>query len=396
VLGVNSSSQGEGSIAVGFNSTANGFNAQAFGTGASANGRNVIAIGTGATAQGFNTNSIAFGTDAFADGTNVTAFGAGARATGVNATAIGAGATSTRDNQIVLGSSTQEITAPNLAGPGNQIIFANSDGTLVRSGTVSMEQVDQAVNTTIPKLESAARNLGKAVESAGAIAAAMSAIPEVSLQEDEPVRCGIGTGGYGSQYAISAGCAVRVADRLHLNGAIAYTSSIDYNYGSTPSVAGRLGFSFPLGKINKSSKNQASTDSQKDISQVKQNIGKLEQNLQERDQQIEQLKARLDQLLQQANEPANASSREATSELITLLRGRIEELEKEKLYAQKENANRDKKIAQQDQQIQDLKDRLSEQENMFQRAMNQLKTLMGSTPAPKFASTSQAPSSQQR
>ena len=111
--------------------------------------------------------------------------------------------------------------------------------------------METAVNKTIPKLEGAARGLGRAVETSGAIASAMSAIPEVTLQEDEPMRCGVGTGGFGRQYAFSAGCAVRVGDRLHLNGALSYSPSVDYNYGSTPSVAGRLGFSFPLGRIAK-------------------------------------------------------------------------------------------------------------------------------------------------
>ena len=142
-----------------------------------------------------------------------------------------------------------ELTVSSLRGSGTELIGAGSDGTLKRS-SVSMGQMETAVNKTIPKLESAARGLGRAVESSGAIAAAMSAIPEVTLQEDEPMRCGVGTGGFGSQYAVSAGCAVRVGDRLHLNGALSYSPSVDYDYGNTPSVAGRLGFSFPLGPVS--------------------------------------------------------------------------------------------------------------------------------------------------
>jgi hypothetical protein len=151
-----------------------------------------------------------------------------------------------------------ELTVSSLSGSGTELIGASSDGTLKRS-SVSMDQMETAVNTKIPKLESAARGLGRAVETSGAIASAMSAIPEVTLQEDEPMRCGVGTGGFGSQYAFSAGCAVRVGDRLHLNGALSYSPSVDYNYGSTPSVAGRLGFSFPLGRIAKASTTDEAT-----------------------------------------------------------------------------------------------------------------------------------------
>ena len=170
--------------------------------------------------------------------------------------------------------------------------------------------MDRAVYSTISrlvkttdKLESAARGLGQAVEASGAIAAAMSAVPEVLLQEDEPLRCGIGTGGYGWQYAFSGGCAVRVGDRLYLNGAIAYTPSIDYEYGSTPSVAGRLGFSFPLGRIKKASNKSSNTKEviTEDIfeyrSAVNTSIAALQDDLKSRDQQIEELKAQLDQAI---------------------------------------------------------------------------------------------------
>ena len=181
------------------------------------------------------------------------AIGAQATATYDRSSAVGAGAATTRKDQIVLGTFKTEVTAPNLAGDGTEIIAANEDGTLQRT-SMSFKQLDKAVRKKLPKLESAARGLGQAVQASGAIASAMSAIPEVTLQEDEPARCGVGTGAYGSQYAISAGCAMRVGDRLHLNGALSYTPSVDYEYGSTASIAGLLGFSFPLGKRKESTK----------------------------------------------------------------------------------------------------------------------------------------------
>jgi hypothetical protein len=384
-IGVLAKSQGEGSLAVGFaanstaedgiaigsNALANGFNAFAFGTGAVANGRNVTAIGFGARAEGFNTNSLALGTGSLASGTDVTALGAGATATGVRATAIGAGAMTTRNNQVVIGTQRDTVTLPGLSGSGTALVAANNDGTLQRS-SVSLQQVNQAVNTTIPKLESAVSDLGQAVESAGAIAAAMSAIPQVSLRDDEPMRCGVGTGGYGSQYAVSAGCAVRVADRLHINGALAYTPSIDYQYGSTPSVAGRLGFSFPLGRIAKAS-SKPTAETSKELSDVQGNLEKIQAEVKSRDSQIADLKTQLDQLLKAQRADTRTPVSQATTELIAMLKSRIDQLEKEKIQSQAENKLQDKKI-------QLLENRLAEQESMFQRAMEQLKSLVGGKP----------------
>jgi hypothetical protein len=363
-IGVLAKSQGEGSLAVGFaanstaedgiaigsNALANGFNAFAFGTGAVANGRNVTAIGFGARAEGFNTNSLALGTGSLASGTDVTALGAGATATGVRATAIGAGAITTRNNQVVIGTQQDDVTMPGLSGSGTDLVAANNDGTLQRS-SVSLQQVDQAVNTTIPKLESAVSGLGQAVESVGAIASAMSAVPQVSLMEDEPMRCGVGTGGYGSEYAISAGCAVRIADRLHLNGALAYAPSVNYQYGSTPSVAGRLGFSFPLGRIAKPS-SKPTAEASKELSNVQGTIQKIQAEVKSRDNQIAILKTQLDKLLKAQHSETSTPSSKATTELIATFMSRIEQLE----------------------------NRLAEQELISQRAMEQLKSLAGSAP----------------
>ena len=270
------------------------------------------------------------------------ALGAASQAAHANSTAIGAGAATTRDNQVMLGTKADDITAPSLAGSGTEMIYANGDGTLRRS-SVSVDQIDDAVNKRIPKLESAARGLGQAVQSAGAIAAAMSAIPEVTLQEDEPIRCGVGTGGYGSQYALSAGCAVRVGDRLHLNGALSYSPSVDYEFGSTPSVAGRLGFSFPLGRIAKASQpSQAAISEMAEYrTMVDQNITKLQGDVKSREQEIEQLKQRLETLLQndrdQARSGVGRAGREANGELVAMLRQRIDQLEKQKQEADQED-----------------------------------------------------------
>ena len=361
-LGFGTNSTASGGIAIGALSSANGTNAYAYGVGAVANGVNVTAIGSGAQALGFSTNSLAVGAGAFANGTDVSAFGAGANATGIGSTALGAGAVTTRNNQMVLGTSATQVTLPSLAGSGTSLVAANGDGTLQRS-SVSLNQIDQAVNTTIPKLESAAVGLGQAVQSAGAIAAAMSAIPQVSLRDDEPARCGVGTGGWGSQYAISAGCALRVADRVHLNGAIAYTPSVDYQYGSTPSVAGRVGFSFPLGVVNKASAKTTNTE----IASVSAELTSLRQDVTNRDKQISLLKEQLEALVNRQSSTPSAGSA-AERQLIGLLRNRIEELENDKKKSELEDQK-------QNVLIRELQAKLAAQQTMFTQLMQQVKNL---------------------
>jgi len=81
-----------------------------------ADGNRATAIGEGATAKG----------------SQAQAFGYNAIANGINVTAIGAGATTTRDNQLVLGTANTEVTAPNLAGSGTEIVYSESDGSLRR------------------------------------------------------------------------------------------------------------------------------------------------------------------------------------------------------------------------------------------------------------------------
>ena len=169
-----------------------------------------------------------------------------------------------------------------------------------------MGQLNQTVRR-IPKLENAIGDLGRAVETTGAIAASMSAVPEVSLGVDEPMRCGFGTGGFGNQYAVAAGCALRVANRLHLSGAVSYAPSVDYGYGSTPSLAGRFGFSFPLGGSFKSKPAMTAAEYQQllessgtSVQEWKQyqiavasNISELQSELEERDEEIELLQEEL-------------------------------------------------------------------------------------------------------
>ena len=153
----------------------------------------------------------------------------------------------------------------------------------------------------------------------------------------------------------SRGCAARVADRLHVNGAIAYTPSVDYEFGSTPSVGGRVGFSFPLGKVNKPKQELAKLDHGH-----QQAMAKL---VDQRDDQIANLTEQLEKLQQ------SAGSSEANEQLIALLRERIEELEDEKQQADAENQRQDDKIKQ-------LETKLSKQQSLMERMIKQMKKLM--------------------
>ena len=412
---------GAGSNASGDYSQASGFEANATGMASIASGYQAKASSDLSLALGFQANasgscSQASGFRAYASGSYSQAIGYKANASHTNSTAIGTNSATTRTDQLVLGSSTTEITVANLSGTGSRLVQANSDGTLSRvstaeldevtisglsgSGTemvgassdgtlkrssISMEEVETTVKTKVPKLESAARGLGQAVESSGAMASAMSAIPEVSLQQDEPMRCGIGTGGYGSHYAFSAGCAVRINDRLHLNRALAYTPSIDYQYGSTPSVAGRLGFSFPLGKISKASLNNdvvkvGYSEFKAYLSKIEGNIKALHSDVELRDDQINAFKARLDSLLNGSDnnqrEGSTAVGLEATTQLIAMLKEQIKQLEEEKKASDTEDQKRDIEVASLKEEVLEQQDEISDLHDENQTLRKKMAAIM--------------------
>jgi hypothetical protein len=231
----------------------------------------------------------------------------------------------------------------------------------------------------INKLQDAASALGDAAEAAGAMGAALSGIPEMSLLPDEPVRCGIAGGGYGSQYAIAGGCAAKIKDSIHINTAIAYSPSVDYVYGSTSSFAGRVGISFPIG--GSSSSKAKATDGQSDSAslindpqliayrtEVDQTMSQLQQGLNSRDEDIQNLKARLEELLNNQDNKVNVDS-EANNDLIALLQKRIDELEEEKRQSTLEDEK-------QNTQINELKAKLSQQETRFEALMKKLQSLL--------------------
>ena len=224
--------------------------------------------------------------------------------------------------------------------------------------------------------------------------AALSGIPEMSLMPDEPIRCGIAGGGYGSQYAIAGGCAARIKDSIHVNTAIAYSPSVDYVYGSTSSFSGRVGISFPLGAKPKTSANEvkpsgqnwmdpnadsgASSSSENPSpsqalwyrTEVKDTIAKLQSDVVFRDEQIDSLKSKLERLIEQQQQlDPQPQAAEPTSELIALLQQRIDELEEEKRQSAREDD-------QQNAQINELKEKLAKQETRFEEQETRFEAMM--------------------
>ena len=297
---------------MGAGSTANGQQALAIGDNSEANGIGVIAIGSGAKALGYNTNGLAIGTQSTAIGTDVTALGAGASATGIRATAvgagaqashtgstaIGAGASTTAADQVVLGTSSTSLVVPGLGASGRFAGRSKQQGQTRVVTTDASGNVGTAFN---PKLmEQSISDIARATQTSAAIAAAFSAVPSMTQLNGEPARCGFGTGGFGSQYAVAGGCALKISESFFLNGAVSYAPSIDYNFGSTPAVAGRLGFSFPLGRIAKSKTTteainqdvlQTIESQQQEISELRAINQEVLKTLKSQQQQISELRA---------------------------------------------------------------------------------------------------------
>ena len=93
-------------------------------------------------------------------------------------------------------------------------------------------------------------DLVDSVGAVGALSASLSAIPQTTLLPDENLRCGIGTGGYGNQWAGSLGCAVKLKKRAFLNAGLASTPT--QTIGG--SIMGRVGFSIGFGGGSSSDK----------------------------------------------------------------------------------------------------------------------------------------------
>jgi hypothetical protein len=271
-IGVATQSAGTGSLSIGDNSQATGDASTSIGYLSNSTGLRSVALGPEAKATA--TSSIALGDTSEASGSGASAFGAGARALADYSTAIGPLAVATEKGQMVIGGPNTSLISLGAPGATLKMPALATDGKFVgrgqQSGKIEFMTIDEGGTLgTTPNLagyvedtvKSMASGLHNAVNSTSALIAAMSAIPTVSVAEDEPLRCGFGSGGVGSDYAFSAGCAVRVANRLHLNGAVSVANKVDYFGSSTSGLAGRIGFSFPL-FVQKAASNSKNTSPQ--------------------------------------------------------------------------------------------------------------------------------------
>ena len=172
---------------------------------------------------------------------------------------------------------------------------------------------------------------------------------------------------------------------MHLNGALSYSPSIDYDYGSTPSVAGRLGFSFPLGRIAKTTpKNdvaqaEGSPAFQAYLSEMEGNIDALQSDVELRDGQIDALKIKLDALLNgKGNDQQQGSSitSEATTQLIAMLKEQIKQLEEEKKASDAEDEKQNALIAAQAGQLTTQEEKLATQESEIKSLRRSLMNVM--------------------
>jgi hypothetical protein len=252
------------STAAGHDSRASGFASTATGAGAQASGNNSTATGVGSQASG--EYSTATGNSSRALGASSLALGSGANAGFDNSVAIGANTVAERSNQVIIASRGQGLntvyTLPGLAtdgafaGDANQVTserqtrFTTVDnqgnlGTSSFSVGNVLSSFDM-INGRLNNIESALGTVNSQIKNVGAIAAALSAIPNLTT-DNQRYGCGVGAGGYGSGWAGAAGCAAKIGNHMWVNGALAFTNSLDSGYGSTPSVAGRIGLFYQWG-----------------------------------------------------------------------------------------------------------------------------------------------------
>ena len=137
-----------------------------------------------------------------------------------------------RGSQITLGAAdgSSTVTIPGIATPAGGQRFVTTDS----SGRIGYSP------NTINDYTSALQQVSNQVSSAGAVAAALSSIPNLTNGSSR-YGCGVGTGAFGSAWAGAAGCVAKVSNNVWVNGALSFTPAITTAFGSTPTVAGRLG-----------------------------------------------------------------------------------------------------------------------------------------------------------
>lgn len=255
---------GDFSTATGIISAASGYLSTATGARSIASGYGSTATGAGSLASGFLATAIGIGSAATGD--KSIALGSTATAGYANSVAIGAGSVAERANQVILASRGQGLntvyTLPGLAtggafsGDANQVTSerqtrfttVDNQGNL---GTTSFAVGDvlnrfDGINGRLNNIESALDKVNNQIKNAGALAVALTAIPNLTTDQQR-YGCGLGVGGYGSGWAGAAGCAAKIGSKYWINGALAVSNSVDSGFASTPSVAGRVGVFYQWG-----------------------------------------------------------------------------------------------------------------------------------------------------
>jgi hypothetical protein len=156
----------------------------------------------------------------------------------VNTNNFNINADTTRVNgDIVLGSSdgSSTVSLPGLKGNNTGFVTADENGVLGRTGF----SVDSVI-TNISDLGDSLRKVDTAIDSVGAMALAVSSIPNLTSGEKK-YGCGIGTGVMGSSWAGAAGCVAKVSSDVWINAAITYSPGVSTGFYTTSSVGGRLG-----------------------------------------------------------------------------------------------------------------------------------------------------------
>ena len=156
-------------------------------------------------------------------------------ATQINNTLGVTGNTTLQGKQITLGAAdgTSTVTIPGIASPSGGQRFVTTDSV----GNISSSQY------TVADYNKALKQVDEQVSQVGAIAAALSSIPNLTSGSNK-YGCGMGTGVYGSSWAGAVGCVAKLANQIWVNGALSYAPSVSTPFGNTPSVAGRLGVFF--------------------------------------------------------------------------------------------------------------------------------------------------------
>jgi hypothetical protein len=353
-------------------------------------------MGTDASAFGYSAwaggvRGTAIGTQAVSGGRDSTALGSYATAQYDESTAIGTGATTWRANQVMIGTQNNNYAMPGLAPGGNYVGKAYQNPGINGTRVITTDAQGNLGTSFDPDaLQNSISQLGAGIAAQSSMAAALSAVPTYVAAEDEFGRCGVGAGGTSGQGAAALGCAIKLGDRVHLNGAIAIGPSTDYGYGTLSGTTGRIGITFPLGTIQKK-KTPAAVDDQAIAALVSQRDAQIDQL----NKQINQLQSQIQQLTTKAKgEAPNAQTDQQVKALQTQLTAlqakladsqqlttanaelsaRVKELESQIKALQKAAASPAISASEQ-KTIQTLEDRLNKQDSLIQKLMDKLQTM---------------------